>query len=410
MADFCGFLGFFDCKKHCFCGILLIFTNFTRIYTKIQFILRLRHQVAACYNFWQGKKRKALLKIFSKFVFVAVMGAFSLCAAWAYETCNPGQYLKCDWDPWNGACTDCGCANCPIGQTSDGTGVVYNCPGVPSGDSGCHDAGYCADYTDECPAGVPVAQYRKCKQVTIECGGVAGCSGYALCNTTNGASAGYFIPYDSDVCHMEGSVCYGNTRACSEFGVLVDYGKWTCDKGDQTGNAKWTPTENAWDTSGCACTVTNKNIDIDDGNTVIKCEKANAEYVVSEENKFSTTRATYPVYYTAKRQYCSKCYPGYLPFVEPSPDNGVYLSPVDSSAYGVRVCKNMVTAPYYTTGCDIIYPLNNNPGANMCRLSCPANMETLANGATSQGDCVPDNATTYQDSTGTFKLGTTQCQ
>ena len=29
----------------------------TRIYAKIQFILRLRRLVAACYNFWQGKGR-----------------------------------------------------------------------------------------------------------------------------------------------------------------------------------------------------------------------------------------------------------------------------------------------------------------------------------------------------------------
>lgn len=350
------------------------------------------------------------MKIFSKFVFVAVSGVFLSCVALADDVCSPGEYLVCDPDPWNGACTDCGCANCPIGQTSDGMGVVYDCPGVPSGDSRCHDAGYCADYTDECPADMPNAQYLRCKRTTINCGGVTGCTGYELCSMVNGASAGYFIPYDSNVCHMEGSVCYGNTRACSEFDISVDHGEWTCDKGNQTGDATWNPSEDAWDTSLCECSVTDRNIDVDVENTVTKCEKANAKYFVSDYNKFRTTRVTNAVYYTAERKYCSKCYPGYLPFVEPSPDNGVYLSPVDSSAYGVRVCKNMVTTPYYTTGCDIIYPLNNNPGANMCRLSCPTNMETLVNGAVSQDDCVPDNATVYQDSTGSFKLGTTQCQ
>ena len=96
---------------------------------------------------------------------------------------------------------------------------------------------------------------------------------------------------------------------------------------------------------------------------------------------------------------------GVFAILEPSPYDGVVIAPVgaDSSQYGVRVCQNMVHAPYYTSGCTISYPLNN-PESNMCRMECPTGLETVINGAESSADCLPTDMS-YEDSTGTFRLG-----
>lgn len=351
------------------------------------------------------------MKIFSKFVFVAVSGVFLSCVALAYDACSPGEYLVCDPDPWNGDCTDCGCANCPIGQTSYGTGVVYNCPGMPSGDSGCHDAGYCADYTDECPADVPNAQYRRCKRTAINCGGVTGCTGYELCNIVNGASAGYFIPYDSNVCHMEGSVCYGNTRACSEFDVNVigETGNWTCRKDRQSGTAYWTVNgdDRFWNTGACSC-----DGDIDapsDG-----CSVGRTDYDLGQS---AIGSATAKIPYIQTKRYCKRCAAGYVPDIASAPYTEYtytahprnWFSPNENTSWGSYSCKQ-VLKPKYSAGCDVNFSSSYQSAVASCQASCPTNMETLVNGAVSQDDCVPDNATVYQDSTGSFKLGTTQCQ
>lgn len=344
-----------------------------------------------------------------KCIFVALVGVFAVCAARA-DSCNLGEYMVCDPDPYDNSCTDCGCASCPVGQTSDGTGVVYRCP-YETGSSGCYDAGYCAGF-DTCPDDVPLAQYRKCKPVT-DCGGVGGCTGYKLCNIVNGEEAGFFIPADNQVCHLEGSTCYANERACNLFDVSADYGQWSCQKSHQTGNAQWTPSKNAWDTSDCQCSMTNMNIDTTLGTTV-KCQNANATYRVADAYKYNTKKVTDPVYYIPARRYCAQCYPGYVPHsVNPFSvwqDGGETYSLIQypsggGGLYGVVACDNLVVAPYYADGCiiDWIKP-SGTAAQNACKISCDTGMETVENGATDASFCVPAGAT-YTDATGTFRLG-----
>lgn len=330
------------------------------------------------------------------YIFVALCDVFLMCAvAHAYNCpcgnlCSANQYCVEEYvglddqgyPEYDYHCEDCG-----------GPNQVHN----PNACMICQTSTYCADY-NECPDGVG-GSGTKCKDVTNGCPAGTGCAKYEVCNMANGA-----ITYEvTGACHIEGNGCYENEVDCSVFNIDVIYGKWTCAKADQTGRAYWFQSENAWNTSGCRCAVTNKNIDIDAGNTVTKCEKANASYVVVAENMYSTKKLTDSVYYTPERQYCSKCYPGYLPYIDISPLDGVFIAPAGvTSSYGVRRCPFPVSAPYYAS-CQIEYPLDN-PGTNMCREECPDGLTIYENGATSVNDCVPTGAT-YTDSTGSFRLG-----
>lgn len=331
-----------------------------------------------------------------KYIFIALMGVFMVGVVYAdtcqcgWETCATTEYCVVNqvWDPDAQMYEDVySCESCPIGQAHDNT--CFACTAA------------CAGYDAPCPAGTNTG--LKCKKVG-NC--PTPCQKYEICNPVNSNIETYIL----GACHEEGNNCYENEVDCSVFDINVLWGEWTCAKANQSGQATWNYTAEAWDTSACTCSVTNKNIDMGLGSSdVTKCKKANAKYVVATENQFSTKKLTDSVYYTLERQYCLQCYPGYLPFIEPSPNDGVIIAPSGvNSAYGVRVCKNMVTAPNYTPGCDIPYPLNNI-GSNMCREDCPENMTIIENGATSVNSCVPTGAT-YNDSTGSFVLGTTACQ
>lgn len=330
---------------------------------------------------------------------------FSLCAAWAYETCNPGEYLKCWRNPDDyDNCTDCECMPCDEGETSDGNGVVYEDACHMTSDSHCYVPN-CAGYTDECPSYFN-PDYR-CKLLNTVC--PDGCGVYKVCNSTNN-----LIVYSSFVdgsCHMEGSVCYGNTRACSEFDVNVIGGidNWTCRKGDQTGIADWTVNgdDGFWNVSACSC-----DGDIDapsDG-----CSVGHMDYDLGQS---TTESVTAKISYIQTKRYCKHCAAGYVPDAASAPYTEYtytahprnWFSPNENTSWGAYGCKQILK-PKYSVGCDVNFNSSYQNAVASCQASCPANMETLANGATGQSDCVPNNSTVYQDSTGSFKLGTTQCQ
>ncbi len=334
------------------------------------------------------------MKIFSKFVFVAVSGVFLSCAAWA-------QCCECEPDD-----------GCPLGQDFDyqdpSTLVIY------CSDSCNYDCDqYCdcaSNFNDECPSGTSGGV--RCKIESTDCDGISGCTKYALCSEYTGAPMGHTAAGNN--CHYESAAgkCYGNTRACSEFNIDIWNGEWNCTSSDNiVGNAQWDSDANAWNTGTCECSFNNKQIDMD-GTSPVKCDNANAHYDVASGDSLRTKTVNDVIHYTIDRQYCLKCMPGYLPYIEPATPEDLYLSPDNNSPYGVRKCSSAVVKPYYAPGCDLnnSFPFNNTTMPASCQVSCPTNMETLVNGAVSQDDCVPDNATVYQDSTGSFKLGTTQCQ
>ena len=318
-----------------------------------------------------------------RYICVALLGAVMACPA--YAQC-------CDCEEYDG---------CPFGDENIGSSEYPECHGCGYAYD-CSFCNWCADFTDTCPPGVPSG--RVCKVVTPNCGQISGCTKYELCNPNNGLAGVFFVPVD--VCHLENDTCYANTRSCASFDISVVYGAWNCRKTDQQGDAGWDADENAWNTSGCSCSFADRDIEMDMANTVTKCRKANASYYVADDQKFSTKGVTYPVYYTPKRQYCAKCYAGYLPTVVNSPQGEVYFAPSNNSQYGVRVCGTMVPAPNYAPGCDIPSVLSSNAMPTGCMETCPTGMETIENGASSVNDCVPNGATTYTDETGTFRLGT----
>ena len=244
----------------------------------------------------------------------------------------------------------------------------------------------------------------------LNCGGNS-CAlyydGNVSCN--GGAGGNYHIEMINNVAN-----CVENTRACSAFDIDVAFGEWTCSKSSQTGNAVWNSAENAWDTYACKCSVADKDIGMDAANSPVNCKEANALYNVAAADRYRTIRMDGSVYYTPERVYCARCYPGYLPVIDVSPDSyGVYLRPAGNGGnWGARVCTQEVQRPYYADGCVIDFSKSTGQAAietPICRKSCPPGHETNVNGATSASQCI-SAGNVYEDATGTFTLGTVLCQ
>lgn len=336
-----------------------------------------------------------------------LFGVLCVCAVWGgtvfADTCNPGEYMVCSLDPQYGSeCNDCGCATCPPGQTSDGTGFVSYCPNQ-SGSTGCYTpTDHCPGYTT-CPSGVG-GSGKKCKEVS-GCS-VTGCQRYAICNTSNGA-----ITYQiTGPCHLEGSSCYSNTVPCSTFDIDHWAVGWNCDKSAQVNNATWNANKNAWDTKNCTCSVVDRNLVSYGGvSAEHNCIKANADFYVPDANRYLTTSVTGSVYYAFLRQFCRQCAPGYLPTIINSPSSGVSYRPESTSGnWGTYECKTPVRAPNYADGCEVDFskPTGNDAvTSSSCTKSCSAGYATQGDGATSENDCEFDTSALFHDATGDFTLG-----
>jgi hypothetical protein len=312
------------------------------------------------------------------------------------DTCNPGEYMICNLDPQYGSeCNDCGCAQCPPGQTSDGTGLVTYCPNQ-YGDSGCYAAsvGFCAGYTNGCPG---LGYGFLCKDEQQNCGGITGCTKVKACNIETGETQ-YLV---SGNCHMENDTCYSNTRACRDFSNRVETNGTTsmsCNPEMQQGNAVWQ--QNAWYTEGCECKRDNV-----ENTGLLRCERVNARAYVKSSNAQVTLSVNDDIIYTLEYMYCAKCHPGYLPNIVTG-QNANYLHPSNTNSdWGVLTCATVVSAPDYAPGCVIDFNLSTDDMMAECRKTCPTGFATEAPGATNVEDCQYDGHTTYTDDTGTFYIG-----
>ncbi len=357
-----------------------------------------------------------LLRKNNKFLLVVFV-----CIGWcvglggdAVASCEPGYYTTCSHDPGNyDNCTDCECVPCDDGYTSNGLGVVYDSACNMPSNSGCYEQP-CAGHDFPCPS--YFSENMRCKKLDYAC--PSGCGVYSVCNIQNGEIV--YSDFMDGSCHIEGNgaaaECQPNTVSCSVFPIdHFDIG-WNCEQSAQSGTAEWKSEPNilAWDTKNCSCLVRNRNMTVAQyGQLVadVHCQNANADFYVEDEYRYSTRSVNGSVSYSIGRKYCSKCHPGYLPFVEPSPNDGIVLRPENapSGNWGTYKCQNMVEVPNYADGCDIDWTVSMGAVTNSCQKSCPAGMETIENGATSIEDCVPDVNQTYNDSTGTFTLGTERC-
>lgn len=248
-----------------------------------------------------------------------------------------------------------------------------------------------------------------CRLIEQNCSGISQCKKYEACQKTGQyAGSTWYVAGPSDICHVENGVCFENTVPCSVFDIDAAYGAWTCDKGAQSNDAYWKPAPtNAWDTSGCKCNVVDKDIDIDAGDTVIKCKKANAVYYVADVDRYRTKKVSDNVHYTPERRYCAECYPGKIPNVIVAQSDGIWNRPDNTGNWGAWRCGQDVYKPQYADGCIIDFSIPNWEaaiGSENCVKTCPTGFETEENGATSVGDCVSQYSETYEDSTGTFVL------
>ena len=300
--------------------------------------------------------------------------------------------MICNLDPQYGSeCNDCGCAQCPPGQTSDGTGLVTYCPNQ-YGDSGCYVASvsFCAGYTNVCPE---LGNGFLCKDEQQNCGGITGCTKVKACNIETGETQ-YLA---SGNCHMENDTCYSNTRACSGFSSLVyNFGQVTCLT--QSGSAVWN--SGKWDVSGCSCDVPSVSNNLND---YFRCTQFGTHVgLYPNQNVQSVDNS---ILYMVDRLYCEKCPAGYLPTITDASSGDIYARPENTSGnWGVITCGIQVQAPDYAPGCVINFNLSMDGMMAECRKTCPDGFATEAPGATNVGECQYDEHTTYTDDTGTFYI------
>ena len=242
--------------------------------------------------------------------------------------------------------------------------------------------------------------------VSTNCDGVAGCKKYEACQKTGQyAGSTWYVAGPVDVCHIEMAACYANTISCNAFDIDVFNGAWSCNQQSQTGTAQWVPAQNAWDTLDCACSVVNKDIGVNAGNTVVNCKKANAIYYVALADRYRTRKLSEHVYYSIERSWCAQCYPGYLPNPVAGQSDGIGARPDDNGNWGVWQCDIQVTQPDYADGCVIKFNLPTGADAyDDCRKECPTGFETDEPGAESITDCVAKYTPEFEDQTGRFVL------
>lgn len=321
---------------------------------------------------------------------------------WPGNMCSTTQYCieQQVWDPDAQMMDyDYYCDECPTGH-GHSPNDCYTCEPLPRCD------GY-----DDCPAGVG-GSGKKCKEVS---GCPNGCHKYEICDTTTGAITNEVTPTGTNGCHIErGTHCEYNTTPCSTFVIDHFFIGWNCDQGAQIGTAEWKTNKSAWDTKNCTCAVRDRNITAAEYGPVaadVKCQNANADFYVEESYRYGTTSIDGAVIYSVERLYCKQCYPGYLPFIVPSPNDGVDMRPASEPGdWGTSQCTIQVSAPYYADGCIVDWGASTGALAvNECKNSCPAGMILNVNGATGPDQCEVDPSQRFTDNTGMFIIGEGQC-
>ena len=331
--------------------------------------------------------------------FIALLAVCIVRGAWANCECDDGMCSANEYcnriievDHGHAVVSSTECTPCPMGS-------------VPAnGCYSCEASNVCYGYDDLCPTGI--ATGAKCKKNTTTC--PSPCLYYEICYPWLPATQMEELVIGA--CHIENNTCYSNTRACNKFAMdQVEVG-WTCDQAVQQGNAEWTSSENAWDTKNCTCSVVDRDIVHDVGGVAADshCIAANSDFNVTDADRYTTTSVNDYVRYSFKRRFCRQCEPGYLPFIDSSPSNGIILRPENGpdGNWGAYKCQDMVAAPDYADGCMINFGLPTGGDArDACRKPCPDGFATEGPGATSVEECRYDGYTTYTDSTGTFYIG-----
>ena len=310
-----------------------------------------------------------------------------------------GAWAQCCWCD---AADGCDVGKVVMGYNLVGAAICESCDGL-TGYMGCSHCNCYGYDDDQCPFGGN-PDGKKCKKVAGKC--PSPCEYYKLCDVATGNITATQIV---GACHMEGETCYSNTRACSMFVVDHFAVGWNCDQGAQVGDAEWRPSENAWNTENCTCSVVDRDIVHVVGGVAAygHCIAANSDFYVTDADKYRTTSVNDHVRYSFRRRFCRQCEPGYLPTPWPSPDDGIILRPEGTSGnWGVITCGIQVQAPDYAPGCVIDFNLpTGNVAQGACRKQCPDGFETKIDSATSVEDCQYDGYTTYTDGTGTFYIG-----
>lgn len=235
-----------------------------------------------------------------------------------------------------------------------------------------------------------------------------------------GDASGKHMEYDEN----DNLICYDNEVPCRNFGATG------CSQSDQDGNAHWEWINNyqyggssgpgqwtigwymAWDVNECKC---EQSVNISNYNCTGK-RTANLDNNVvtdmlgrgSYEQAVYSRRDSIKYHTGINYYYCTNCDAGKYPKIfdkENVPRPYTTCRKNDDSAYIACACSD-VEVGFFSTGCQIAYPLNTLAIPNSCHQSCQNGLTTLQVGATSSDACVPDPLQRYCDATGCFSLGT----
>ena len=200
--------------------------------------------------------------------------------------------------------------------------------------------------------------------------------------------------------------CVLNTKNCSEFDINETYtfsfASGNFAKSDQQGTANWDTSTYTWNVNNCILQHSGLNItqyNRDCSGTVWRVGasisgNAATEYTINYSNGVNW-------------YYCTQCNAGKEPQIFSISDAYDYgcIRYESDSAYIACACSD-VEVGFFSTGCQIAYPLNTLAIPNSCHQSCQNGLTTLQVGATSSDACVPDPGQRYCDATGCFSLGT----
>lgn len=187
--------------------------------------------------------------------------------------------------------------------------------------------------------------------------------------------------------HMEGDICYMNTRLCSK----MTWNANSCSE-SPTGNATYSSSDKKWDISDCKCTETNATFN-EKHCIASKTYSPTVQNVQSVATQISCTLFSY---------YCTGCIGGH--YVKP--ENVAAQPPYCQGSTNPCSCSP-VAQGYYMSEC--VWNSENFQTCDEREIQkCPAGQTTDGPGSAEPEACHFTSETKFCDAGGCFTLGDIQ--
>lgn len=335
--------------------------------------------------------------MFKHFVgFIGVFFGWAIVCGLPAVACMPGGMLECSENHYNASC-NAGMLSQPGYECKSCNGVSKDGVNFPKSDGGKVTIDAC--YTTFTCSNLDPSQDWACTLFY---------NGKNICTESHTSDT----PVEVHAEKINGGLgCVSNEKSCSEFDIVGDTALFWADgnfvKSNQKGVAEWDTENYTWDVTDCLLLRENLNITEYERDCTGTVHKSAATISGNAALGYKINYQGIQLY------YCTACGAGKSPQIvglgEAFDNFTCYKNTLNNTDYLACKCVD-VSTPYYSVGCDIEYPLWNNGVPDGCKQTCEHNMETITDGESSGDACRPKTSVTYTDKTGTFTLGTRQCE